>query len=185
MGNRMFQYAYLYSLVRDGVIPDVYVQDYRLFEKYGEELKEIFRYGVGYIDRVAVHVRRGDYVKSDFHFHLWETDYYERAISLFPEDKFLIFCADRNGSQQDKEDHEWCVNYFSKLLGDRFEMGTGGNEVDDMNTQASCKHNIIANSSFSWWAAYINPHGGRVIAPKHWYNDGQERTFCPEHWTRI
>lgn len=185
MGNRMFQYAYLYALVRQGIIPDVYVQDYRYFEPYIQELKQIFGHGIGYVDKVALHVRRGDYVKSDFHFHLWETDYYERAVKLFPDDSFIIFCADRQGSEQDRDDYEWCVSYFTNLLGDRFEMVNGNNEVDDMNLQASCKHNIIANSSFSYWAALINPHGGRVIAPKQWYADGQERTFCPQHWERL
>ena len=52
---------------------------------------------------------------------------------------------------------------------------------------AGCKGHIIANSSFSWWAAYIAPQEGKVVAPSalNWHPDGVERTKCPKEWVRI
>jgi len=52
-----------------------------------------------------------------------------------------------------------------------------------MNIMASCKGVITANSSFSWWGAYLSK--GKVIAPLAWYSDGVERTKCPNTWIRV
>ena len=64
----------------------------------------------------------------------------------------------------------------------------GGTELEDFNTLASCDGIIGANSSFSYWAAYLNPNpAAKIVFPsvKNWYSDGVERTKCPESWIRI
>ena len=186
LGNLMFEYAYLYSQTKKGLIPDIYVQDPKYFENCSDDIRALYGSDIGFTDKVSIHVRRGDYLGSKFHFNLWDTDYYERAIKYFPNEKFLVFCADKKGSAQDKEDMNWCREYFTKLLGDRAEFREDKDEIDDMNTMASCKHNIIANSTFSWWAAWLNPNPyKKVIAPKQFYCDGVERTVCPREWIRI
>ncbi len=168
-GNQMFQFAYLYSQVRDGVIPDFYLQGEEYFEKYKDEIKQMFGSGISSIDKVSIHVRRGDYVNNPFYVDLCETDYYEKAIALFPSSSFLVF----------SDDIEWCKGRFK---GGEFEF-FHGTEIEDLNMMASCKHNIIANSSFSWWGAYLNPNPGKtIIAPEKWYADGQKRTSCPQGW---
>ena len=50
---------------------------------------------------------------------------------------------------------------------------------------ASCVGHIIANSSFSWWGAFISPYTKKVIAPKNWYTDNIERTKCPNNWIKL
>jgi hypothetical protein len=170
LGNKMFQYAYLYAQERDGTIPDIYLQDPMYFERYKSEIKHIFGGGIMPISQVAIHVRRGDYVDNPFYVDLTQTDYYDRAMKLFPNDTFLVF----------SDDIEWCKGYFT---GSQFEFSEGNDDVTDMNLMAGCKGVIMANSSFSWWAAYLSK--GKVIAPKEWFTDGVERTKCPPEWKRV
>lgn len=177
-GNRLFQLAYLYKQARSGTISDIYLQDPSFFEPYGEELRAIFSQGLEKTDMVSLHVRRGDYINNPFYIDLNETDYYEEAIAQFPEGtKFLVFCADRQEGSNDESDLEWCKRKFQ---GPQFEFYQGTNELDDFNSQAGCKAHIIANSSFSWWAAYVG--GGKTIAPKKWYADGRPGIPLMANW---
>src|SRR6185436_432428 len=88
LGNSMFQYAYLYTQFRDGLIPDTYVQDEAYFEPYKDEIKNMYGTGLIKSDRISLHIRRGDYVGNDFYVDLTETDYYDRALAEFPGEKF-------------------------------------------------------------------------------------------------
>lgn len=188
LGNNLFQYAFLFSLQRLGVIPDVYLQSERYFPNVAAELKAMLQEGITKIDKVAIHVRRGDYVGNPFyapllrdkeHYTLQspedtflEPSYYEKAMEEFPDAEFLVF----------SDDIEWCKQH--PLFKD-CEFSEGLSEEDDLNRMASCIGHIIANSSFSWWAAWLSPHGGKVIAPKDWYSDGVTRTELPAHWKQI
>lgn len=183
MGNEMFRHAYLYAQVREGKIPDFYLQDYRYFEKYKNEIREMFGKGIGFLPFVGIHVRRApnptnpeepDYSANNFYVNLADdTDYYERAMELFPDKRFLIF----------SDDVAYCKNRFK---GDRIKVVEGGTELEDFNQLASCESQIIANSSFSYWAAYLNQHPNpKIVAPKMWFSDGVERTMCPPEWIRI
>lgn len=172
LGNLLFKEAYLYAQARDGYIPDVYVQDEMYFEKYKDEIKHLWRHGIEKINQVSIHVRRGDYVHNPFYVDLYNTDYYEKAMAQFPEADFLVF----------SDDIEWCKR---QDIFKGCEFSEGRNEVDDLNLMASCEGHIIANSSFSWWAAYLG--GGKTVAPSNdnWYRDKKERTKCPKSWIRI
>lgn len=182
LGNKMFQLAYIYAQMQDGHLPDIFLQDEKYFEKHKEEIKQLFGEGIGYLSQVGVHVRRAGnpinpsepkYHENPFYASLTETDYYERAMALFPGEKFLVF----------SDDPDWCKEHFK---GDDIQVMDKGDEVEDLNLFASCKHQIIANSSWSWWGAYLNPNEAkRVIAPKKWYADGVERTGIPSTWERI
>lgn len=183
----MFQYAYIYAQARKELIPDVYIQSDRFFREYSHEIKRLYGENIQYTDAVSIHVRRGDYLSSNgFYVDLAATDYYKKAIAMFPDEKFLIFCQDRQDMQQDMDDREWCIDYFTPLLGDRFEMHVGMSEVDDLNAMAGCKSNILANSSFSWWAGFLNPNPEKtVVVPSRWFTDGVKRCdFLPE-WKQI
>lgn len=186
LGNELFRDAYIYSQFRDGKIPDVYVQDYRLFEKYADELKERYGEGIGFLPYVSIHVRVGKnpanpdepaYKDNPFYTNLLDTDYYDKATALFPGKKFLLF----------SDNPEYAKGFFWKEIEDgTVKVVEGGTELEDFNQMASCEHNIIANSSFSWWAAFLNMHPNKVVvAPKNWYADGQERTLLPPSWTRL
>ncbi len=176
LGNQMFQFAFLYAHALENGL-DKYYQDPKWFEGYEHEILSEFQNGLNgrdIIDMVAIHVRRGDYVGHDFYVDLSETSYYEDAMALFPNEKFLVF----------SDDIEWCKK---QEMFHGCEFSEGNDEVEDMNLMASCKAHIIANSSFSWWAAYISPISEKVVAPsvKLWFTDGIERTVCPVAWTRI
>lgn len=173
LGNQMFQYAFFYSYARNNSI-DHYYQDPSFFEGREDEIKQIFQQGIDKpIDMVAIHVRRGDYVNNSFYIDLSYTNYYQEAMALFPHTKFLVV----------SDDIEWCKKQriFEKC---EFIHGT---EIEDMNTMASCIGQIIANSSFSWWAAFISPYSKKIVAPSvdNWYRDSIERTVCPDNWIRI
>jgi len=173
-GNRIFMYAYLYAQMRQGIIPDVYVQDPKYFDQYRDELKQIFGEGIGFLGFVSIHVRRGDYVNNPFYVDLTQTDYYDKAIAMFPGKKFLVF----------SDDKEFAKTYFK---GNDFQV-MEGTEEEDFNMMASCSGIIGANSSFSWWAAYLNPDpNAKIVFPsvRNWYSDGVERTKCLQEWIRI
>jgi hypothetical protein len=187
LGNLMFKQAYLWSQMRDGVIPDVYVQDEKYFDKYKEEVRQMFSNGITdkSIDRVAVHFRRGDYLKaSQFHLNLWQTDYYQKALALFPDSKFLVFCKDNQDPMIDAADREWCITEMTRLVGDRFEMRESGTETEDLNAMASCEALIMANSTFSWWAAWLGNHT-KIICPEKWFTDGIQRCGLLDKWIKV
>ena len=61
-----------------------------------------------------------------------------------------------------------------------------GDEIEDFNLLASSKNIIMANSSWSWWAAYLCPNESKkIIAPKNWFSDGVQRIKLPESWIQI
>lgn len=186
-GNSLFQYAYIYSQWREGIIPDIYVQDFKYFEKHKEEIRSLFRQGIpDRKDMIALHIRRGDYVNNSFYVDLVKTDYYDRAIAMFPGEKFLVFCADRQPISDDVSDREWVKEYLD-AKGIEWEFWDGEDEIADMNAMASCKGHIQANSTFSTWAAFINPYAEKIVAPIAYYTDGVERTVRPkdEGWIYI
>jgi hypothetical protein len=180
LGNQMFQHAYIYAQMKKGYVPDIYLQDESFFQEYKDDVKAIYAIGIQSINKISLHVRRGDYIDNPFYVDLNATDYYDRAMKLFPGEKFLVFCADRQQGSDDIGDMEWCKERFQ---GPQFEFFQGKDEIEDMNMMASCKGHIMANSSFSWWASYLG--GGKVVAPKQWFSDGVERIRLPNEWIVI
>lgn len=186
LGNRMFQFAYIYAQARKGVIPDIYIQDFEYFKEFKEEIRHLYRGGIGKRKEfIALHIRRGDYVDNPFYVNLVETDYYDKAIAQFPDEKFLVFYRDRQGTN-DYQDREWVSEWLTKK-GVKFEIWEGQDEVDDLNVMASCKGMIGANSSFSIWGAFIGEKDRKIIMPKQYYADNIERTKYPtdEGWVII
>lgn len=185
LGNQMFQFAFLLAYARDNDL-DHYFQNPAFFGEYDEEIRQLFSKDMhSPIDAVAIHIRRGGnphqpnepkYYENPFYVNLFDTHYYEKAIAMFPDEKFVIFT----------DDPEWVENNW--ILFDKSRMTIShGTEIEDMNNMAACKAHIIANSTFSWWGAWLSPKypHNRVIAPKNWFADGVERTVLPNHWEKI
>ena len=184
LGNWMFQSAYLYAQARKGEIPDIYVQDEKWFYPYGDEIRGLYRSNVEPIDMVSLHIRRGDYVNNPFYVDLTETDYYEKAIEQFPNETFLVFCADRQQGSDDKSDMEWVQEWLELKFPDRrFQYFQGKDEIEDWNTMTGCKGHILANSSFSWWAAFVS--GNKTACPRDWFADGQTRISLQDSWIQV
>lgn len=181
LGNRMFQMAYIYAQMKDGNIPDIFLQDLKYFDKHRDEIKKLFGEGIGYLPYTAIHLRVGKnpinpnepkYNENPFYVNLPATGYYIEAIKLFPDTKFIVF----------SDDIDFAKKYFE---GDRFAFDESSNEIEALNKMASCENHIIANSSFSWWGAYLSPHKGKTVYPSLWFSDNIQRVTFPSDWIKI
>ncbi len=110
---------------------------------------------------VGVHVRRGDYLAiPDCHPFVGKK-YLRKAVNCFPKGTRFIICSD---------DIEWCKHFF---VGTNFFFSEGNSPLEDIYLLSLCNHNIMSNSSFSWWGAWLNEHKDkRVIAPSLWFGFG-------------
>jgi hypothetical protein len=134
---------------------------------------------------VSIHVRRGDFSKnpeiSEFHGTL-EKEYYLAAINLVRskiENPVFYFFSD---------DIDWVKENLSIPNASYLSGSITKNHFEDLYLMSQCKHNIIANSSFSWWGAWLNENPGKlVIGPKKWFNQGPKDTqdLLPEKWIKI
>jgi len=110
----------------------------------------------GYEDYVSIHVRRGDYVQHAGSFPPITMDYiYEAEMkinAITGKDMMCMIFSD---------DIAWCKEAFKDFKD--VEFSEGRNELQDLSLMASCGHHIIANSTFSWWAAYLGHNPDRVV----------------------
>lgn len=133
----------------------------------------------------SVHVRRGDFLNSKLYKGLCGKDYFRAAIAkaksiLGDETSFVFF----------SNDLQWCKENLSDLIApDRIcfaEWNTGKESYKDMILMSACRVNIIANSSFSWWAAYLNQRADKiVIAPAKWINKKMPDPIQMPDWILI
>ncbi|CAM8436634.1 alpha-1,2-fucosyltransferase [Candidatus Methylopumilus universalis] len=135
---------------------------------------------------VSVHIRRGDYVlnKTANAFHgVLSIAYYKKALNHIKANvakpKIFLF----------SDDPEWVRKNFS-FIGrfDLVDFNRGELSYRDMELMSLCKHNIIANSSFSWWGAWLNLNKDKiVIAPKKWLRDESVplNDIIPESWVSL
>ena len=136
---------------------------------------------------VAIHVRRTDYLQAaNRNFAgVCDLDYYQRAVTVMEthlnHPSYYVF----------SDDPDWVAANLP-VPRDRSHVvrhNTGTNAYEDMRLMASCDHQIIANSTFSWWAAWLNLHPRKmVIAPARWYmkyTGPSEDIIVPQGWLRI
>jgi Glycosyl transferase family 11 len=108
---------------------------------------------------VSIHIRRGDYVGNSNRHPLMPLSYYQQAINSF-DDKDYGFVVI-------SDDIEWCKNNFGE--DSRIFYAEKNKDFTDMCIMSLCNHNIIANSTFSWWGAWLNNNPNKkVIAPSNW-----------------
>jgi hypothetical protein len=135
---------------------------------------------------VSLHIRRGDYLSDknakEFHGTL-PLDYYYKAMAqlnlLYKDLKVFIFSDDMDWVKANLKLTNECVYV---------DFNTGENSVFDMYLMSQCKHNIIANSSFSWWGAWLNQNSSKiVIAPQLWFADKSLNTkdLIPNSWLKM
>lgn len=142
---------------------------------------------IGSCEAVSIHVRRGDYVsnKSASVFHgLTPLEYYSESIKYIQShtknSRFFVF----------SDDIKWCKSDLPLPADSIFVEGNNGKQAyEDIRLMKNCKHNIIANSSFSWWGAWLNQHPEKiVIAPKIWFQDTEANSatnIVPDGWIRL
>lgn len=130
-------------------------------------------------ESVGIHIRRGDYVNNPA-FDLCSIDYYEKAIKYLTEKtseaKLYFFTDDKKYVEENYYKYSPCV------------INHNSDSGMDMYLMSKCKHNIIANSSFSFWGAFLNENVNKiVVAPKYVYRNkqGAEKFSLPETWYAI
>ena len=134
---------------------------------------------------VSVHVRRGDYLsnpKNHSLMHVAEPSYYQAAISRIvsrvKDPEFYVFSDDMAWAKENITLDYPCTYISHNSQADSYI---------DMQLMSKCQHHIIANSTFSWWGAWLNPSRKKiVIAPKLWFRNGMpDQDLIPSHWTRL
>ena len=150
------------------------------FESYRREIEQSEQ-------PISVHIRRGDYVthpEFSQSFGFVGVDYYQLAIARlreqFPNAKLFLF----------SDDPTWVQEHLVLDAPHVFVKNDGSDaDLDDLQLMSLCKHHIIANSSFSWWGAWLN--GGKnkvVIAPDRWFKnkpDWNTKDLIPSSWLRL
>jgi hypothetical protein len=171
-----------------------YFQSEKYFKNIGPEIREELKVKEDFIPKdselirqikesnsVAIHIRRGDYIRNlssmDAH-GLCSKDYYVKSIEFMKKEvgddvHFFLFTDDEAWVRNEMK---WNIN--STLI-------SGKTPVEDFYLMSLCKHIITANSTFSWWAAWLNPNAEKkVILPKHWTNNLQTESIelRPKNW---
>jgi hypothetical protein len=174
----------------DNVFLDGYWQSEKYFIESENEIRkdlEIPKHIKSYImnkynilnkDTVSIHVRRGDYTNLQHVHPLQSIDYYENAYDIIGDTSINVLVF--------SDDIDWCkVN----IKFDNITYIEGETNIVDMYIMSLCNHNIIANSSFSWWGAWLNKNKNKkVIAPINWFGPSSNfytGDIIPKKWIKI
>lgn len=169
-----------------------FFQSYKYFSDIADILREEFKLravfpvnsNITETESVFIHIRRGDYVLNNAasrFFGLCSLDYYEGAIKLMKEKltnpKFFIF----------SDDISWVKNNL-KLDGAVYVSDGKLQDFEELSLMSQCHHAIMANSSFSWWGAWLIDNKDKiVIAPKQWFTNKHANTddLVPLGWIKL
>jgi hypothetical protein len=132
-----------------------YFQSYKYFQKYNSIIFDLFELKPNSSNYGFIHIRRGDYIKYPNHHPIMPLFYYEEAIKKQGKDKYLCF----------SDDVVWCKE---NIKNPKIEIMEDVSEIETLKYMIGCDTAIIANSSFSWWGAYLGRHHN-VIAPRNWF----------------
>lgn len=155
-------------------------------EEIGDENCELIREIVNASENsVSIHVRGGDYLNksnAEMFGNICTNEYYCRACdylkNLIGNVRFYLFTNDTEWVRSNR----LLSGYDVKII----DWNTEDNSWIDMYLMSLCKHNIIANSSFSWWGAWLNRNPDKiVIAPSRWSNDSMIFDEVPKEWVKV
>lgn len=184
-------------------VPDnVYLEGYWQSERYFEDIREIIRdeftvktplidknlelaNEIKAVNAVSIHIRRGDYVLDEKtrEFHgICSLEYYlqaeDRVSQILDNPHFFVF----------SDDPKWVADNLKLRNPARYVSHNGSIAHEDLRLMSLCRHHVIANSSFSWWGAWLsNSPDKLVIAPKRWFNEPlhDTRDLIPSGWQRL
>lgn len=138
---------------------------------------------------VSLHFRIGDYKQLQEHHPLLTNEYYQKALKQLIHDTNkdnwnIIYFFEEKDINEVNEQIELLKKTYTNIT---FEpIDTTLDDWTQMIKMSVCKHNIIANSTFSWWGAYLNPRNPNVYYPKQWFGPAQGKKdfndLCPPHW---
>lgn len=165
-------------------VRELLIKDFKLTAKLNQANKKMLEM-IKNTESVAVHFRRGDYTKKRVadYFGVCSVEYYQKAVKTVADklDKkptLFIFSDDINWVRQN-------VNFDYETV--YVDINSGKKGFFDMELMKNCRHNIIANSSFSWMSAWLNENPDKIIvAPTPWTNDEtKNREIVPENWIKL
>lgn len=174
--NGYFQSEAYFLKYRDRLL-----EDFKITSELKLETKALLKDMSG-TNAISIHIRRGDFLQHHVH-NTSKEDYYKAAMQYI-ENKiqsptYYVF----------SDDMEWVKKNFKTnykaIYVDFNDAATG---FEDLKLMSHCQHNIIANSSFSWWSAWLNTNPNKiVIAPEHWFNGDQYdyTDVVPKSWIKI
>lgn len=172
--------------IKANVMLNGYFQSEKYFLPYPDEIRCLFTsYDIEIPERIsnvlknyvtcAVHVRRGDFLKYPDHHPVQSKEYFIGAMDLMPKNCiFLIF----------SDDIAWCKSNLNRP-NSKFIFIEGNKDYEDISIMRRCNHNIISNSTFSWWAAWLNSNKDKVVvAPRKWFGSAYSHMitsdlYCP------
>ncbi|MFQ6601619.1 alpha-1,2-fucosyltransferase [Flavobacterium sp. C3NV] len=185
----------LVILKGDAIFLEGYFQSEKYFIKHEKEIRNDFEVRTPFkketidaiekiesVNSVSIHIRRGDYLSNALH-NTNKDEYYNKALEIIGSKVinpvFFIF----------SDDMDWVKANFTTNHEIVFiDFNDAFTNFEDLILMSACKHNIIANSSFSWWGAWLNNNPDKiVIAPKLWFNDDSINTndIIPTSWVKI
>ena len=126
---------------------------------------------------VSLHIRRGDYLKQQHNHPVQSLEFYNKALELIGDYENLLIFSD---------DIDWCeknLNYSNMTF------VKGLTDIENIWLMSMCQHNIMANSSFSWWGAWLNNNPNKiVVSPKLWFGNNLKlntKDIIPKDWIKI
>lgn len=177
---------------------DGYWQDYRYLYSFRESIKKEFSWKgplssvnkdlynkLLHNNSISVHVRGGDYNNHPVFGGICDIEYYRKAFKILnksiDDNTIIVFFSN---------DQDYCRKEIVPLLNAGqpiiVDWNQGKNSYIDMRLMSACKTNIIANSTFSWWGAFLNENENyQVIAPSKWTNTNQSAERCLPDWIKI
>ena len=174
-----------------------YFQSSMYFEEYNKDIIDLFQFKsissinssisnkIQKCNSVSIHIRRGDYLGLKRYANICNEEYYKNAIS------YILTNVDNPHFYVFSNDSKWSSVFIEQFGIDYtiIKHNEGDDSYQDMYLMSKCKHNIIANSSFSWWGAYLNQNNGAIIiAPKKWDNtdsDEYNSIRVPSNFIRL
>ena len=129
----------------------------------------------------AIHVRRGDYISDPVSVAIMgnlQLAYYFEAICRLEDllnstPRYFLF----------SDDPTWCKKYF--IMAGPEAVVEGNKDFEDLRLMSLCRHHIVANSSFSWWGAWLSVGQGITFTPRKWFAMRESKDVCPDSWLRI
>ena len=164
-----FQTEKYFSHIRNELL-----EDFEFIDDIQTSCKEM----ISQVERpIALHIRRGDFLRNSSNHYNLDLSYYESALSQYENDRQVVIFSD---------DPVWCKEQFL-FKEDRFLVSESDNPYVDLCLMSLCSDFIIANSTFSWWGAWLSANPNKkVISPSKWFGPNNQhhntKDLFPDEW---
>lgn len=172
---------------------DGYFQSELYFKHIEDDIKNLFVFKKNVQDKsslilkekkktklISIHIRRNDYLGLKHIYNLLDIEYYQKSINMFDDEVYQYFIF--------SDDIGWCKQIFGE--NELIEYIEGNDPYVDLCLMTQCDHNIIGNSTFSWWGAWLNSNSSKkIISPSIWFNPNRKdlntKDLIPNDWIKI